>query len=283
MATSNISSVAGLMGILTADTLSAFQRTAVTPNAVMTVNAVNSKTVYFPTLASTPRLAYASAHTEGGTITGYQAPISATECTLAEYVIVSPVSKLALKGGADVAGKVGGLLGAQIANTVDYNVCALISGGVTTSVTSSDGFSMADLMTGVGTVDSLGFGSSRKVAILHPLAYWGAYGLANDLIGTSRPQANPVADQVYTAGWVNNIAGVDIYLSNQVETHTTSTYARNVVMAEECIGLGMHNPLIELDYAFTPGTNTIDFAGATYHKAVIVHADGGYEVNSKIA
>ena len=276
MATTTVSSVAGLLQYITADAYASYLKSAVTPNAVMVVEAMNAKSVLFPTLAATPRNAYGSSHAEGTTIPGYQVPISATEAALLEYPIVSPVSKLALKGGPAVAQYVGQLLGRQIANTVDYNVCALISGGVTTTAVSTDGFSMADLMTGVGTVDALGFSGERKVAILHPLSYWGSKGLATNLVGTAHPQANAVADEVFKAGWVNNIAGVDIYLSNMVTTYTGGTIAANVVMAQSCIGLGIHSPLVELDYAFTPLTNTIDFSAATYHKAVVVHADAGY-------
>lgn len=283
MATTTVSSIAGKMNLITADAIASYMKNAVTPGAVMTRSVANAKTVYFPSVGSTARLAKASAHTEGATITGYQVPISAVEASLAEYPLVAPVSKLSVKGGDGVLDSVGQILGAQIANTVDYNVCALISGGVTTAVTSVDGFALADLFAGVGVIKGLGFGSSRMVAILHPQSYWGPYGLSTGLTGSTNPQANPVSDAMYTAGWVNNIGGVDIYVSDQIVTYSTGTYAHNIVCAEECIGLALADPIVEFEVAFTPLTNTYDFSAASYHKAVVVHADAGYQVSARLS
>ncbi len=278
MATTTVASMAGILEVMTAEAMHAFQTGSVCFNGVWTQAASpNALTVRFPALAGTARNAWVAAHVEGATITGYQTAMANKDATLAEYVQYSPTSLLTLASNPDAAAKIGAVLGQQIANTVDHNIAYLISGCSTNTITSTDGTSLADLWTAVGKIQANGYMGPLS-AILHPLQYYGPSGLATSLLGTATPQTTSVQEELMRAGWVNRIGNVDIYVTPQVEAF--STYYRGAILAKEAIGLGYADPLISIQSAFEPSLHAQGFSAASYHKAVLIDELGVAQIVS---
>lgn len=278
MATTTVASMAGILDVVSAEAMHAFQTGSVCFGAVWTqATAPGTITVRFPALAGTARKAWVAAHTEGASITGYQSPISAADATLAEYVQYSPTSLLTLAANPGAAAKIGGLLGQQVANTVDHNIAYLISGCSTNTITSTDGTALADLWAAVGKIQDNGY-MGQLTAILHPNQYYGPSGLAANLLGTATPQTTSVQDQLMRAGWVNRIGPVDIFVSNQVQAY--STYYRGAVLAKEAIGLAYADPLIQVRGGFEPSIHAEGFSAASYHKAVLIDELGVAQIVS---
>ena len=122
---------------------------------------------------------------------------------------------------------------AELANTVDYDLCGLyntVFSQVGTPGTSPSAYS--DLGAAQQKLDELGAPQGR-VAVLNPAAHW---ALADGLKGTFA--AKP-ANDIHTKGFLGSVAGLDMHMDQNIRQHTTGTHTTG------------STPLVDDD----PGTN----------------------------
>jgi hypothetical protein len=108
---------------------------------------------------------------------------------------------------------------AALANQVDADLCGLykdVFNYAGTPGTTPNSFSMlGDCQT---ILDLEAAPQDRRVAILNPQAHW---SLADALKGTFAPK---VATDITTKGYLGSIANLDIYMDQNVATHTTGVF-----------------------------------------------------------
>ncbi len=137
-------------------------------------------------------------------------------------------------GANAVGAKIDALVAAQMA---DFNNNV---GTSTVGITLDNLFSAIEALKVDGT-------QGKYRAVLHPSQYWGAYGLSKDLVTTSTARASlpTKADQLVSNGWIDNIAGIDIYISRELKTATNSHYGG--VFGDGALCFGYVNPLMRAE------------------------------------
>lgn len=275
--------LAGLMTTLQADTQAEF---LTSPNLLPAVFAVesDSHTVQWPVIGTEERTAAASAEgTEGGDLSNTAIDIGAVTGELVGYGVLATVSKVALLGGDNVSQSVGKVLSAHVSNAIDSAIGTVIAAIDHTVVTISGALTLAHFSDAIGQIRDDGY-HGKINACLHPKQYYDAdYGLAQSLLGTSTaPRSNEVTDEMIRAGWVNNIMGVDIYLSNQIAE--TGNYAQGGIFAQEAIGCGYHNPIINVRGTENPNGLGVKLIGEAYFVVKeLDDAGGSVQIKSLIA
>ena len=159
---------------------------------------------------------------------------------------------------------------AELANTVDYDLCGLyddVFNQVGTPGTTPSAFS--NLGAAQQKLDELGAPSGR-VAVVNPAAHW---ALADGLKGTF---AQKPANDIFTKGFLGSVAGLDMHMDQNIRRHTTGTFTTG------------STPLVDDD----PGTNIVEGSyqlqsdGWAVSTAVLAAGDcftvaGSYAVNPK--
>ena len=272
MAGTNITTLAGLMETLVADTQAAFMVAPALIPALTAVEAQNSRTVQFPVVKNATRIAAASDATENTTITATAITIDAVTAELAAVATIANVSNLAMRGSSfDVSIAVGKILANRAANAINTSIGAIIEAFDENQVDALGGMTLTVLANAKAAIMADGYFGPVS-AILHPDAYYGTYGLSNSLVATT--VGTPVADELTRAGWVNNVLGVDIFLSSSLGSDDgTASYGG--VFAQEAVGIGFHNPIVEVDGMKSVGTLGVDISGAAYYKVVELDDTGG--------
>jgi hypothetical protein len=275
------STLAGLMKTLVPDTQAQFATTPSLLGAVTAVEAQGSKTVQFPAISTSTRTTEASDHTEGTDMDSTAITISAKSAALAAKAVLAKVSNLAMLGGLDISLYVSKILAGQVANAIDAEIAGVISANMDDSshVAALEGSMTLSLLSqAVATIRGDGY-TGKLVACFHPKQYWGSLGLSSSLVAsTSAPPANAVTEEMMRAGWVNNVMGVDIYVSHRIDTHvdTSDTYAYGAVFAQEVVGLGYHNPIIDVQGGEDLDALGVKIVAAAYIKGLLLDDDGGY-------
>ena len=155
---------------------------------------------------------------------------AARSATISEHVIRADVSDLARMGNAeDLTGNVGQILGNAVAAKLDDDMVEL-------------GKSLSQTECGAGTSLALShaFGAMRQMRsagapfpynlILSPKQVWGSKGLISLLHdaavtgSNSKPMSlmGSKGEEALAAGYVGNIAGFDIYWSDQIDEDVSS-------------------------------------------------------------
>ena len=156
---------------------------------------------------------------------------SARSATISEHVIRADVSDLARMGNAeDLTGNVGQILGNAVAAKLDDDMVEL-------------GKALSQTECGAGTSLALShcFGAMRQMRsagapfpynlVLSPKQVWGSKGLISllhDAAVTGSNTAKPMSlmgskgEEALAAGYVGNIAGFDIYWSDQIDEDVSS-------------------------------------------------------------
>jgi hypothetical protein len=161
--------------------------------------------------------------------------------------IRAEITDLAAHGNADaLLVNAGRQLGNDIAREFDINVCALFDGFATSKGTSTEGFKFLDLMDAIASLES-NDAPRPYHGIFHPSQIYGSFGLSNEFGSTSINQSNGAfsggqgsipAEQYMGAGFVTQLAGVNIYTTTAVPDGADATEKKGAVMSETAIGCG---------------------------------------------
>jgi hypothetical protein len=275
---STSSTLAGLMKTLVADTQAEFLTLPNLMNAVYAVES-DSLNVQFPVIGTEMRVAAAAAegagNGEGADLANTAINIDAVTATLVGYGVKAQVSALALKGGSATSQSVGKVLAGQISNAVNDAIGDVIAAINHDTIVISGALTMAHISDGVGIIRDAGYHGQIN-ACLHPKQYYDAdYGLVQSLIGAAATPSSAVGvtDEMLRNGWVNKLMGVDIYLSNKITE--SGSYAKGGIFAQEAIGLGYHNPIVNVRAAENPNGLGVNIIGEGYFKAVELDDAGG--------
>ena len=230
MALTNTSTAAGGLGRTIGDAVIAFNHVNVMyPLVTVQQAARGSNHVQFSDwtkLASSD----VTAATQATTTTAVAITTAARTATISEHVIASTVSDLVLMGsGDDVEGQAGPALGNAVAAKLDDDLVEL-------------GKSFSQTVCGAGTELALShiFGSMRQLRaagapmpynlVISPKQVWGAKGIISLLHddAVTGSNAKPMSlmgskgEEALAAGWVGNIAGFDVYWSDQIDENVGS-------------------------------------------------------------
>ena len=225
MAETDTGVAAGGLGKIIGDAVIAFNHTNVMYPLVQAKQAVQGAiTVQFPDytkIASSSVDAVADGVDQG---TVASITTTARSATISEHVIRADVSDLARMGNAeDLTGNVGQILGNAVAAKLDDDLVTL-------------GESLGTQGVGAGTSLALShcFGAMRSMRaagapfpynlVLSPKQVWGSKGLISLLHDAAVTGSNAKSlslmggkgEEAMAAGWVGNIAGFDVYWSDQI-------------------------------------------------------------------
>ena len=215
----------GGLGKTIGDAVIAFNHTNVMLPLVTSKQAVKGAiTVQFPDYTKVASSSVAAATDGGDHTTVASITTAARSATVSEHVIRADVSDLARMGNAeDLTGNVGAVLGNAVAAKLDADLTAL-----------GTGFSQTESSAGTALALSHVFGSMRQLRaagapfpynlVLSPKQVWGSKGLISLLHDDSVTGSNakPMSlmgqkgEEAMANGWVGNIAGFNVYWSDQI-------------------------------------------------------------------
>ena len=215
----------GGLGKIIGDAVIAFNHTNVMLPLVTSKQAVKGAiTVQFPDYTKVASSSVAAATDGGDHTTVASITTAARSATVSEHVIRADVSDLARMGNAeDLTGNVGAVLGNAVAAKLDADLTAL-----------GTGFSQTESSAGTQLALSHVFGSMRQLRaagapfpynlVLSPKQVWGSKGLISllhdDAVtgSNSKPMSlmGQKGEEAMANGWVGNIAGFNVYWSDQI-------------------------------------------------------------------
>jgi hypothetical protein len=283
MSSTTTSTIAGLMETINAGLVSQLGTFSGLWNAPFTKEADNALTVNFPTYDTGIRTSAATASTEGSDVEVSTITINANAATLVSYPVLARVSKSAIKGGVGIVDSVTKGIGRKVGNTIDGLIYDVGEAGFTTSVTSSDGFSLDDLSSQVATLKAAGYGP-EFVAILDPRQWEGAYGLQQDILALNTPMTNDnivSGSEMRGGGYQGRVQGVDIYTTHMANTAagtaalSGNTVATALIFSKDALAFGYGTPLVELESQPNLAKNAYDIGGSTFCVAKVCDTSGG--------
>jgi len=221
----------GGLGKIIGDAVIAFNHTNVMYPLVQAKQAVQGAiTVQFPDYTKVASSSVAAATDGDDHSTIASITTAARSATISEHVIRADVSDLARMGNAeDLTGNVGQILGNAVSAKLDDDLVEL---GKT--------FSQTECGAGTSLALSHAFGSMRQMRaagapfpynlVLSPKQVWGSKGLISLLhdAAVTGSNAKPLSlmggkgEEAMAAGWVGNIAGFDVYWSDQIDENVSS-------------------------------------------------------------
>ena len=157
MAASTKTTLAGVMESITLGIQQNMYEFSSLWNAGLSVQANDTLNVTFPTIDAGIRSATADAATEGNDVTTSTITVAANTAVLTDYPVLALISNTAIKGGGNIVGTVSRAVGIKVGNTIDKLVYSVGKAGFSTSISSSDGFGVGDLMSAVGSLKSAGY------------------------------------------------------------------------------------------------------------------------------
>tara|TARA_R110000796_G_scaffold62420_8_gene144020 strand:+ start:516 stop:1415 length:900 start_codon:yes stop_codon:yes gene_type:complete len=250
MAVTDVGVAAGGLGKTVAAAIVQFNKSAVTPQTLTMVAAMpGTNTVQIPVYAKAD---YASIVTNSASgaeeTTGSAASITSAAVSLEvlRNNVFAQITDLAAYGNSDAlmvnAGKI---LGNAVAAEFDNHACALFD-GFATAVGHDDGLTFAVLMDAIANLEA-NDAPRPYSGVFHPKQVYGSFGLSNEFGGVAAVQASNGAftgmgggaleQQFMGAGFVTNIAGIDIRTSTAVPDGATGR-KRGAVYAKSALGCG---------------------------------------------
>ena len=225
MAETDTGVAVGGLGKTIGDAVIAFNHTNVMLPLVTSKQAVKGAiTVQFPDYTKVASSSVAAVSDGADHSTVASITTAARSATVSEHVIRADVSDLARMGNAeDLTGNVGAVLGNAVAAKLDADLTAL-----------GTGFSQTESSAGTQLALSHVFGSMRQLRaagapfpynlVLSPKQVWGSKGLISllhdDAVtgSNSKPMSlmGQKGEEAMANGWVGNIAGFNVYWSDQI-------------------------------------------------------------------
>ena len=281
------STLAGLMETINLAVVSNMPNYSSLWQAPYFAEANNALYVDFPVVGGGIRTASATAATEGANAEITAITLSANTTTLASYPVVALVSKSAMKGGSNVTASVATSVAKKVANTVDSLIWTA-GQSFTTSLTSSDGFSLGDLTSAVGSLRAAGF-YGPFVCVADWQAINGTYGLDNDILSKYSPAAND--ELIRGSGFLGMINGVEIYGTHMatgsryagVGALSGGTYGFAQIYSKDAVGFGYGAPLTELEVQGALEKNGAYVGGNTFCAAAVLDPDGGTKLAVRVS
>ena len=177
---------------------------------------------------------------EGSERSSIAVATGAHECIIANYVVRSDLTDLAVLGAPyDLTGLVSENLGQAAALKVDDLITDLFSGfsqtvgGDGQTLTLDMFFDAARQLHAAGAPQPFNYvGNSKQI--------WGAKGIQGLLIATSSGTFadNPISAEMLANGYVGKLAGVDIYFSQEI-TETAANDCPSAMFSKNALGLGI--------------------------------------------
>jgi len=283
MATTTTTTLGGLMQTVNTAIASNLNTYTQLWNATFVAEANDTLNVVFPVIGASHRSATANTATDGSAVTTKTITVGASAVSLASYPIVATIPNVAIKGGMNVAETVIPVLGREVGNTIDKLIYSVAKAGFSTSISSSDGVSLADITNSVAALKAAGF--------YGPFAFigdWrmiqGTYGIMNDV------QANMfntvTNDEIARGvGYLGSINGVEIYGTHMSDTYTdaTSVWSYGFVISKDALGFGYGAPLIDYKTQDAPLYDGVHVYGSTFAAAKVLDATGGKRIEARVA
>lgn len=266
---SDVGVSAGGLGIAIASAIVQLNKAAVTPACItMTPAPAGTNTVKFPVYTKhdvtnadhgVKNMASGAEETDAN-LTNIET--TAVSVEVLRNAIRAEITDLAAHGNADaLMANAGRQLGNDIAKEFDINVCALFDGFATSKGTSTEGLKFMDLMDALASLEA-NDAPRPYHAVLHPQQVFGSFGLSNELSSIASTQSNagasnagnvvlpvngasgafvgaqPAIDQFMGAGFVTQLAGINIYTSTSVPDGSDATEKKGGIFASTAIGCG---------------------------------------------
>ena len=253
-AVSDVGVSAGGLGTAIASAIVQFNKANVTQNCItMSAAPQGTSTVKFPiyTKHDVTHADYGVKNMASGA-EETDANLTSIETTAVSLEVLrnairAEITDLAAHGNADaLLVNAGRQLGNDIAREFDLNVCALFDGFATSKGTSTEGLRFLDLMDAVASLES-NDAPRPYHGIFHPSQIYGSFGLSNEFGSTAVNGSNGAfggasaaipADQYMGAGFVTQLAGINIYTTTAVPNGADATEKKGAVMSETAIGCG---------------------------------------------
>jgi len=235
----------GLLEVIAADAIMAFRGSKVTANLVKNEYRPVAETISVPVWNN------GTAKIDSGDVTGVTdgtiiSPANLNSdkktITLAPFAVRSDLYDDTVNSNADnPQGRLGIFLGEAIASYVDSQLNALFAGLSTTVGTSTSALTIDNLFSAIKNMKSLPSAPKPYSAVLQEAQIWGSLGIMNDLVTTTQFGGSPALQQEgLMTGWVNRIAGIDIYHSP--EFTETSSAVMGGILSKDALALGWAGP-----------------------------------------
>jgi len=260
--------------MILADAIIAFSESGVMIPLVTTATAPQgSGTVSFPYYAD-PASSNVGSGTDGSDYTTTTTrTVSKAQATIAEYVVRSDVSDLAIQSSPqDLTSDVGTMIGHELALKADDLLVSLFSG-----------FSQTESAAGTALALSHVFGASRQLhasgspmpynLVLSPKQVWGSKGLLQLLINTnsgSQMADNPTSAEGLVNGFVGRVAGADVYWSAEIDEDVGSGGdAAGGMFSKGALGMGFGaNGPINIEEQRDASARTTEYVGVLNGAAI---------------
>ncbi len=219
MAITDTDVATGGLGYAIADAIIQFNKANVFFNLVST-KLVSSGAIYgrFPvyTKVAASSVTENAAGAEGADTSATDITTTPVDIEVLRYSIRADVTDLASDGNADnLFGNSGLVLGNAVAAKFDRTVYADMSASIASTVgTGSVGLTLDVIYDGIQTLKNEGVAGPYS-AVLNPRQIWGTNGISSELISSGNA-VNPVGSEMITNGYVSNLAGVNIYYTDQI-------------------------------------------------------------------
>ena len=201
--------------------------------------------------------------------------------TLDMYAVRCPVHDETMLSSADnPSDVVGQLVGNAIGAKVDNLIVANFGNFANTSNDTSNGISVDDLFTAMGTLQANS--APAPYSMVHnPRAIWGAYGLSNDLVTSNQFGGSPTAqDEMLKTGFIGALAGMDIYTTPEIAI--SSDNAIGAVFSKMALGFAYAGQLINVEIERDAVRLKTDYVGSIFAGTVEIADTYGVELTHKV-
>ena len=212
--------------LILADAIIAFQEAGVMVPLVTTATAPQgSGTVSFPFYAD-PASSNVGSGTDGSDYTSTTTrTISKAQAAIAEYVVRSDVSDLAVQSSPqNLTADVGTMIGHELAMKADDLLVSLFTGFSQTVAGAGTAMALSHVFDAARQLHAAGAPAPYNM-VLSPKQVWGAKGLLQLLINTnsgSQMADNPTSAEGLVNGFVGRVAGTDVYWSQEIDENIGS-------------------------------------------------------------
>lgn len=224
----------------------------------------NASVVQFPSM---PAPSAVSAGTEANDVSQTAITIAAKTATINIYPELTHISKLSWKGGTAVPEWIKAILSNDVSAGVDTAIAAEFE---TFTPQSTGVASLTVFKAAKATLMNSGY-IGTPIAVMSEM-HWDL--VSTDMLGKYHPQTN---ETLAGAGYVGRYLGVDIITVPEAWLPTSGgTYIGAMFFQEYGIGLGYHNPLVEM--TAIEDNFKWKMGAAAYCDPVCLTANGGIEL-----
>ena len=272
-----------LLPIVAADAIVQLGKVGVTRNLVTVKSAPRADTISWGVYNdSTHQTTSADvvATAEGTVTPSTKLQSTKKTATLDMYSVMLPLYDEALLSSADdVVGNLGEIIGNAVAGKIDSLLNANFDNFSNSVGTSTTGMKLTDLMSALALLEL--YKSAGQVNLVaHAAQLWGTYGLFNDSAITTQFGGTPmVAEQILANGYVNKLAGINIYNSNEISE--TSSARKAGIFTKEAIGWGFAGDEIRLKSQDEANYIRTNFVASGFWGTTELRDTAGVEVHSK--